>query len=363
MQYEDVLGLRLFSQNLIGPPMDNPGTVVNRLLAVQSPDLALTGAAVSLRASCSVERFRSDLDAGWLVRTHVLRPTWHIVAVDDLPWLRELMSEETRDALAAKERRLDLDPQIRSAALSSFADALAQGPLTRGELQKKLQHDGVLGECSMLGRQVGHLLLAAELDGSLVARPAADGGEGHTYSLASDQSAESSSRTRQDSLTELVSRFVAGHGPVSVGDLTRWVNLPVEEFTAALKNSPTASSVTVDGVDLWFDTALAEAAAPHLDAAYTSAWLLPSFDEAVWVYNDFGWPRTGDAARTSDPNGGVVISHLRDVGTWKRATDGLSIAMSLDSGISDAVRAAALDAAERFVGLAAPGASLTVDAG
>lgn len=359
MKYNDVLSLRLFSNGLIGPPLDSPGAAVNRLLAVQAPDLALTGASLALRADGGVDRFRSDLDAGWLVRTHVLRPTWHIVAVDDLPWLRELMAAETKDALEAKERQLDLDPQIRAAALESFANALADGPLSRRQLQVKLQHDGVLGECSMLGRQVGHLLMAAELDGSLVARPAADGSDVHTYSLASSTGG-SASRTREEALIELVSRFIAGHGPVSIGDLTRWVNLPADELATACRNSPTVSSVDVDGVELWFDTDTAEAASQHLDAASTSTWLLPSLDEAVWTYSDLGWPRSGEGRRPSDPSGGVAIFQLRDIGTWKRASDGSSITVTLDTEVTDAQRSSAADAAERFAELAAPGASVEI---
>lgn len=363
MLHDDVLALRLVAQGLVGPPQESVTDAVSRLLAVSDPDSPVRGVGVALRSRATTADTLDALAAGTVVRTHVLRPTWHMVAAEDLPWLRELMSAKSRDAMTTRERQLDLDEQTRKAALASFASALADGPLSRRDLQVTLQREGVLGECSMLGRQVGHLLLAAELDGAVVARPSQDGG--HTYALASDVPGDAPSRSRQSAVDELLFRFVASHGPVSVADILRWVNISEQEVATALAENSRIASTDVDGVTLWFDAEAVEAATPHLAKASEATLLLPSFDEAIWAYNDVSWPLVSGTLGVPSPTntaGGVVISRLRIAGKWKATPTVAGIKMT----VSITNRAHLIDydvihnIAANFATKASPGAPIGV---
>ena len=69
-----------------GPAASTPEQVVGELLAVQS-QIAAGRLAIAQRADCHVTEVEAAIDAGRIVRTHVLRPTWHYVLRDDLAWL------------------------------------------------------------------------------------------------------------------------------------------------------------------------------------------------------------------------------------------------------------------------------------
>lgn len=358
MQTDDVLALRLATQRLAGPPWESAVAAVRGLLAVQAQDAPLARASVAARCDGHADDVRAAVDAGALVRTHVLRPTWHLVAAEDLGWLLDLTSPKVARGLAGRHRQLGLDDATTAGAREAFARALADGPLARPALQRALLQGGVLGECSLVGQQVGHLLLLAELEGLVVSGPVTDAGlGGHTYVLGADRLPPSAPRDRDEALAELVGRFVAGHGPVSLADLQRWTAVTLTEARAALASLGDAvASVTVEGADLFYDVAVADAADAHRDAARAATLLLPVFDEAFLSYHDVEFPRApghpmADAAhRFAETGGGVVISGLVDIGTWSRThTDrGFDVTLRLATSVSDAVRAAAHHAAAVF---------------
>lgn len=368
MKTDDVLALRLATHHLVGPPLPSPLAVVRGSLAVQAQDAPLARASVAARCDGHADDVRAALDAGDLVRTHVLRPTWHLVAATDLRWLLDLTSAKVARGLAGRHRNLGLDAAVTAGAREAFTRALADGPLARPALQRALLQGGVLGECSLIGQQVGHLLLLAELEGLVVSGPVADSGlGGHTYVLAEEKLPPAPERDRPEALAELVGRFVAGHGPVSLADLQRWTAITLAEARAALADA--AASVTVDGAELFYDPQVADAVAPHAAAAREATLLLSVFDEAFLSYHDVEFPRApghpmGAAAhRFAESGGGVVIAGLRDIGTWTRThTDrGFDVTLRLAASVSDAVRSAAIGAAEDYGRrCVAPGVSVRV---
>ena len=86
---------RLFAQRLAGEPLPNPVEVVRWLGAVQSQDYggAKWAMAQRSRPMSDVELDRA-FDAGSILRTHVLRPTWHFVAPADLREVLEIISRK-----------------------------------------------------------------------------------------------------------------------------------------------------------------------------------------------------------------------------------------------------------------------------
>ena len=92
MDRTDVLQARLATQRLSGPPAANPTQAVSELLCVQSQDAPLARAMIAQRCEGGAEAGVVAAIAGDIVRTHVLRPTWHYVAAADLRWLLGLTS-------------------------------------------------------------------------------------------------------------------------------------------------------------------------------------------------------------------------------------------------------------------------------
>ena len=77
---------------------------------MQAQDYAGAKWAIAQRtAGCSdadVERACAD---GRILRTHVLRPTWHFVLPDDIRWMLALTAPRVRAAMAYYDRKLALD--------------------------------------------------------------------------------------------------------------------------------------------------------------------------------------------------------------------------------------------------------------
>ena len=89
-----------------------------------------------------------DLDealaAGSIIRTHVLRPTWHFVARDDIRWLLALSGPRVQQGNAGRYRELGLDVRTRARAEEVIVSALQGGDrLTRNEIAAVLDDAGI----------------------------------------------------------------------------------------------------------------------------------------------------------------------------------------------------------------------------
>jgi len=110
---EDLIGRRLAVQRLTTEPFEDPVDVVKLLLCVQAQDAPLARYSLGLRVAQSDDTMvRAALDDGRIVRTHILRPTWHYVAADDLRWILALTSAKVESSLSSRHRQLGVDEHI-----------------------------------------------------------------------------------------------------------------------------------------------------------------------------------------------------------------------------------------------------------
>lgn len=349
MDADGVLASRLARQRLTGLPAATALQVVSELLCVQSQDAPLARAMIALRcAGAEDATVRAAVAAGEVVRTHILRPTWHYVAAKDLRWLLRLTSPKVESGMAARHRVLELAPRRIDVGLGLIAERLARRAFaSRTELGVAFAEAGLLDrDDPQFGQQVGHLLLVAELRGLICSAPLdlLD----HRYALVDDVVPAAQEFNRASALDVLVERFIAGHGPVALTDLTRWARITLTEARAAASRLGEAITATrVDGVELWSPSAAAPVAS---DPA--RAWLLSTFDEAFLSYRAVPWPRSphhpdsDEPYRFAEAGGGVVILDRRDVGSWKRTRPGgrTQITLRLDPTLSGVEREA-VDAA------------------
>lgn len=354
---------RLATQRLTGPAASTPEQAVGELLAVQSQDAPLARLAIAQRAARHTDAVVAAIDSGRLVRTHVLRPTWHYVLRDDLPWLLELTAPRILSGNAARHRQLGLDDPARVAAvLDGVSAALSDGePRTRPRLQAELLARGLLTANPLLGQQMAHVLMLAELNGLITSGPLAAGE--HTYA---PWDAPAPGRDRPEAVADLAHRFFAHHGPASVADLMRWVRLgraEIREAIAALGDR--LAHADADGVRLFFAP---DAVLPP--GRPVRAHLLSTFDEAFLSYRDVRWPRAAGHPlgnvpyRWSETGGGPVLCDLADVGTWRRAErpGRLTLTLRLATDLPASGRAEVTAAAERAAStLARDGAAVTVE--
>lgn len=354
MDRTDVLLARLATQRLSGPPAANPTQAVSELLCVQSQDAPIARAMIAQRCEPGTEAgVLAAIAAGEIVRTHVLRPTWHYVAAADLRWLLQLTSPKVESGMGSRHRQLGLvEPRV-TAALEVLATRLAGRQFANRTVLGATLADAELlaPEDPLFGQQVGHVLLLAELRGLICSAPL-DLAE-HRYALVEEVVPAAPQRSREDAVTELVSRFVAGHGPVALSDLMRWAKVTLGEARAAVAGlGDSVERVMVDGEELWHSPA---AVLPTIRPR--DAWLVSTFDEVLLSYRKVPWPRSAGHPLGDDPTwfsesgGGVVILGLEDVGAWKRVRDRgeVRIRLSVDETLPRAGRDAIDAAVDRLV--------------
>jgi hypothetical protein len=287
-------------------------------------------------------------DAGDFVRTHVMRPTWHFVAADDIRWLLALTAARVHQANAYQYGQLDIDGPTAARAAEVFVTTLAGGrSATREELGVALRGAGIEAAGLRLGYLIGH----AELETILCNGPRR--GKRQTYALFDERVPPSRARERDEALAELATRYVRGHGPAQVIDLSWWSGLTLREARRAFDLAGSAlGREEIDGRPFWVDP---DEAPPAPSTEGPAVRLLPNYDELLIAFRDRTDaidPDLPDAARVAE----AVLAHIivRDglvVGGWKRREGSRSTAIALDLLVAlDAAERAALGAAVRSLG-------------
>src|SRR5260370_3323271 len=156
----DIAAGRLQAQRLTGEPFTSPLDAIRSLTAVQAQDYGAAKWALAQRSRATTDVELDRLfDQGAILRTHVLRPTWHFVLPEDIGWLLALTGPRVRAGLVGRYRRLELDDKVAARAETLFTAALAGGThLTRGDLGEV--HGA--GRSSPPRQRPAHLIMGAE---------------------------------------------------------------------------------------------------------------------------------------------------------------------------------------------------------
>jgi len=135
-----ILAARLHNQWLARPGAATAAAVVERLCAVQSQDFIGAKWAVGVRATgLDDAAVASAFDRGEILRTHVLRPTWHFLHPDDARWIMEVSAERVYGASRTYIRRTGLEGETGARGLAIVAASLDGGHRTRAELSTALE--------------------------------------------------------------------------------------------------------------------------------------------------------------------------------------------------------------------------------
>jgi hypothetical protein len=322
MDVDDLVHLRLLKLGLAHPAATDPVAVVSRLGAVQSQDFGPACWALGQRVPGLTEaQVQARFDAGDLLRTHVLRPTWHFVAPRDLRWLLALTGPRVHQLNAYYYRQTGLDEDTRRTARATLAAALADGePRTRKELVAALAAAGVPTD----GFAGAYALADAELEALVVSGPRIGKQQTNTLVEArvpADPPAEAALVTDRDAaLAELTYRFFASHGPATIQDLRAWASLTVADIKRGIAAAgDRLQKVELGGRAFWFEPP----ADPRPEPS-PAVHILQAYDEYLVGHADSKDLITLDGTRAGilpEPAmrfNGVVVRDARVGGHWKR---------------------------------------------
>ena len=279
---------RLRAQHLVAPFPRSAHDAIRSLLAVQAENPNQAEWAVAARTR---RRDPSDLatllDEGTVLRTHVLRPTWHFVCADDLGWLLDLTGPRVQRVTGQQLRTVHgLDDVAIEGAMSAVVEAIgASGQLTRSQLGEELASRGVTGRGPAVGGQFLMILLAhAELAGLICSGRRIDGE--HTYARLSDRVPAPRRLGRDEALGELALRYLTGHGPATDRDLAYWASLTLGDARRGLDRvRERLEHFDHGGRTYWH--APGEAPPANPPASQPRGHLLQILDECYRGYQDF----------------------------------------------------------------------------
>jgi Winged helix DNA-binding domain len=318
LSLRDVTQARLRNQRLVGPPFARAEEVVRWLGAVQAQDYAGAKWAIGQRVKdCVDDDVERAFRDGRILRTHVMRPTWHFVMPEDLRWMLALTAPRVRAAMAYYDRKLDLTDRVFGRSHVVIAKALQGGRhLTREELGRVLAGAGI----QAAGQRLGHLMMRAELDAVICSGPRR--GKQFTYALLDDRAPAARKLTRNEALGELTARYFASHGPALPQDLAWWSGLTVADVRRGIDLSRSRlSPAVVAGATHWF--APARRAAKVQRTKDQRVHLLPNYDEYLIAYKNRSAAAAPEVMRKLVPGDDLFANHFvvldgRLVGGWRR---------------------------------------------
>lgn len=344
----DLAHRRLANQHLSAPTFQKPEDVVAWLGAVQSQDYGGGKWAVALRTNDVTDaEMDKACDDGTILRTHVLRPTWHFVTPADIRWMLELTAPRIHALSAYNYRQVELDAAVFKTSNAIIVKTLREGShCTREELAAALTRAGVPAQNNL---RATHLVLYAELEGIIC--NGARRGKQHTYALLAERAPRAKSLPRDEALYELTKRYFTAHGPATKADYVWWSGLTA---TDAKKGIASCDALLhheiINGETYYFVQA-----APAPKNVQTISYLLPNYDEYIVGYTDRSAILDAVEQNKLDARGNVlfnntIVNNGKVIGTWKRTLKKTSVALELNpfAPLTDTQTKSITAAAQRY---------------
>jgi hypothetical protein len=304
---------RLHNQRLVKTTIHDPAEIVAWLGAVQAQDYPGAKWGLGLRTSRVTDAIvEQAFTEGRILRTHILRPTWHFVPPADIRWMLSISAPRVHAASGSVYRQCELDARTFSRSHAVIERRLRGGNYsTRAELQTALERAGIRAH----GIRLACLMMCAELDAVICSGPRR--GNQFTYALLEERVPRAPTLRRDEALAALARRYFTSRCPSNVGDYVWLSGLTVRDARNGIEMAGSALvSDVVDGQTYWFSSARQDVRSSAL-----MTFLLSNYDEFAIAYRDReivpSIPRPRSIAAPD------IFAHLlfvggQLVGRWKR---------------------------------------------
>ncbi len=306
--------IRMLSQQLASPNFEHPKALVSWMGAIQAQDYPMSKWAVGSRLqSGSLQTVDETLKRGEILRTHVLRPTWHLVAAEDIRWMLKLSAQRIKLAYVSSAKGHQLD--ISEKQYGQFNDLVVRmlegnKSLTKQEIEAEVNQRGIKTVEPLIRRLLGN----SEIEGVICS--GVDKGGKPTYALLDERAPQVAGIHREEALARLASRYFRSHSPAKLADFAWWSGLSLTEAKQAI--GLIQSELITDSDNLFVHESYKEAATLQTNILH----LLPSFDEYLISYKDRTavldleyHPKAFNRFGTFYP---VILHNGKIVGNWKK---------------------------------------------
>lgn len=313
--------VRLGNQKITKSLWKNPTDVVSWFGAMQAQDFAAAKWAIGLRTIHQTDAaIEQAFNEGKILRTHVMRPTWHFVTPKDIRWMLALTSPRVHAFNGYYYRKSGLTKDIFQKSNLIIRKLLQGGKqLTRLQLNTALEHEHI--PTQELG--LTYTLLQAELDGIICSGPRI--GKQFTYMLLDERVPESNKMDRDEALGELTKRYFQSHGPAQIQDFVWWSGLTTSDVKRGIEIAKLQKEI-INQKTYWL--------VKHTEEKIIqSVKLLPPFDEYFVAYKDRSDILDERYKKHMNFNGGMITGAITIngiiAGTWKRVFKKKEVIISL----------------------------------
>lgn len=272
--------IRLQNQQLLNPLFCQPKELVSWLGAMQAQNYSMVKWAMGTRLkSATIQTVEEALRKGEILRTHVMRPTWHLVAAEDIRWMLKLSAGRIISANEsyAKGHDLEISEELYTKSHNLLEKILCgKKSLTRQEIAEHFNRSGIVADNHRMTR----FMARAEQVGIVCSGE--DKGSKCTYALLEERVPPMPELTKDESLARLARSYFRSHSPAVLQDFVWWSGLPVSDAKQAIYLI--ASELTTEQwkEQTWYIHDACRTRGKLTDDIH----LLPSYDEYLLGYKD-----------------------------------------------------------------------------
>ena len=314
MTQNDVANTRLISQQINATKFKTAKEIVGWMGAMQAQDFNMAKWAIGLRSKNATEQnIDAAINSGEIIRTHLLRPTWHFVSSEDIYWMIELTAPRIKSSMKGRNIQLELSENIFKKANNIIEKALSGNiNLTRKELLNELNKTKIETD----NNRASHILFNAELEGIICSGKMKE--KQTTYALLNERIEKPAQIKKEEALYKLASKYFESHCPATLQDFIWWSGLSVSDAKHALELiKSNFISEKINLKEYWFPDSFS---VPK--KFKESVFLLPAFDEFLISYKDRSATIISEHQRKAFSNNGIfwptIVMNGQVSGIWKR---------------------------------------------
>ena len=311
--------IRLQNQQLLNPLFCQPKELVSWLGAMQAQNYSMVKWAMGTRLkSATIQTVEEALRKGEILRTHVMRPTWHLVAAEDIRWMLKLSARRIKSAndSFAKGYNLEITDELYAKSYNLLEKILCGNKsLTKQEIAEHFCCSGILVEAD--NHRMTRFMVRAEQEGIVCSGE--DKGGKYTYALLEERVPPVPEITKDEALARLARSYFRSHAPAVLQDFIWWSGLPVSEAKQAIYLIESELTAEQWNGQTWY----VHEACRTRGKVSGRLHLLPSYDEYLLGYKD----RTDVLPKEHYPkaftNNGlfypVILHEGQVIGNWSKS--------------------------------------------
>ena len=219
--------LRLLNQQLITPQFSDTSELVSYMGAIQAQEYRMMRWAVAMRTKKpSHKAFKKAFDEGKIIRIHLMRGTWQLIAAEDYWMMIDLCASKVKaitNGWLCSNGIIIPDEEIRRVSDILAQTAADKGSATKEDFVQALEERDI----QMNDHLLSYHLRMAEISGILCS------GEllpmKATYSLASAKVKLNAKMDKDEALSRITHKYFQSRQPATLEDFMWWSGLNISD--------------------------------------------------------------------------------------------------------------------------------------